>query len=56
MLSNSTHRLKTISTTGICLTSIWTAAPTVAPSGLGGGGGDRHELIITWTVSQRVIL
>uniref|UniRef100_A0A674NVD0 Contactin-3 n=1 Tax=Takifugu rubripes TaxID=31033 RepID=A0A674NVD0_TAKRU len=28
------------------------AAPTVAPSGLGGGGGDRHELIITWTVSQ----
>uniref|UniRef100_A0A4W5QXA6 Contactin 2 n=1 Tax=Hucho hucho TaxID=62062 RepID=A0A4W5QXA6_9TELE len=27
------------------------AAPTVAPSGLGGGGGDRNELIITWTVS-----
>ncbi|KAJ8265111.1 hypothetical protein COCON_G00142100 [Conger conger] len=25
------------------------AAPTVAPSGLGGGGGDRNELIITWT-------
>uniref|UniRef100_A0A8C5G6U8 Contactin 2 n=1 Tax=Gouania willdenowi TaxID=441366 RepID=A0A8C5G6U8_GOUWI len=29
------------------------AAPTVAPSGLGGGGGDRHELIVTWTVSKR---
>uniref|UniRef100_A0A8B9KS73 Contactin 2 n=1 Tax=Astyanax mexicanus TaxID=7994 RepID=A0A8B9KS73_ASTMX len=28
------------------------AAPTVAPSGLGGGGGDRNELIITWTVSN----
>lgn len=27
------------------------SAPTVAPSGLGGGGGDRNELIITWTVS-----
>ncbi|XP_056887092.1 contactin-2 isoform X1 [Takifugu flavidus] len=29
------------------------AAPTVAPSGLGGGGGDRHELIITWTPMAR---
>uniref|UniRef100_A0A8D2QC69 Contactin 2 n=1 Tax=Zonotrichia albicollis TaxID=44394 RepID=A0A8D2QC69_ZONAL len=27
------------------------AAPTVAPSGLGGGGGAPNELIITWTVS-----
>lgn len=26
-------------------------APTVAPSGLGGGGGAPNELIITWTVS-----
>ncbi|KAG9352784.1 hypothetical protein JZ751_017360, partial [Albula glossodonta] len=29
------------------------AAPTVAPNGLGGGGGDRHELIITWTPMAR---
>uniref|UniRef100_A0A8C8HBR2 Contactin 2 n=1 Tax=Oncorhynchus tshawytscha TaxID=74940 RepID=A0A8C8HBR2_ONCTS len=29
------------------------AAPTVAPSGLGGGGGDRNELIITWTPMAR---
>uniref|UniRef100_A0AAV2M8Y2 Contactin-2 n=1 Tax=Knipowitschia caucasica TaxID=637954 RepID=A0AAV2M8Y2_KNICA len=29
------------------------AAPTVAPSGLGGGGGDRGELIITWTRMAR---
>ncbi|XP_015197892.1 contactin-2 isoform X1 [Lepisosteus oculatus] len=29
------------------------AAPMVAPSGLGGGGGDRHELIITWTSMAR---
>uniref|UniRef100_A0A3Q3W7P1 Uncharacterized protein n=1 Tax=Mola mola TaxID=94237 RepID=A0A3Q3W7P1_MOLML len=29
------------------------AAPTVAPSGLGGGGGDRHELIATWTPMAR---
>ncbi|KAJ3601776.1 hypothetical protein NHX12_029540, partial [Muraenolepis orangiensis] len=29
------------------------AAPSVAPSGLGGGGGDRHELIITWTPMSR---
>uniref|UniRef100_A0AAY4CNZ4 Contactin 2 n=1 Tax=Denticeps clupeoides TaxID=299321 RepID=A0AAY4CNZ4_9TELE len=29
------------------------AAPTVAPSGLGGGGGDRSELIITWTPMAR---
>uniref|UniRef100_A0A8C5EC44 Contactin 2 n=1 Tax=Gouania willdenowi TaxID=441366 RepID=A0A8C5EC44_GOUWI len=29
------------------------AAPTVAPSGLGGGGGDRHELIVTWTPMAR---
>ncbi|XP_048878465.1 contactin-2 [Brienomyrus brachyistius] len=29
------------------------AAPTVAPSGLGGGGGDQHELIITWTPMAR---
>uniref|UniRef100_A0A8C2CU59 Contactin 2 n=1 Tax=Cyprinus carpio TaxID=7962 RepID=A0A8C2CU59_CYPCA len=29
------------------------AAPTVAPSGLGGGGGNRNELIITWTVSYQ---
>ncbi|KAJ8400200.1 hypothetical protein AAFF_G00398940 [Aldrovandia affinis] len=29
------------------------AAPTVAPNGLGGGGGDRHELIITWTSMAR---
>lgn len=29
---------------------LWSSAPTVAPSGLGGGGGDRHELIVTWTV------
>jgi len=28
------------------------AAPTVAPSGLGGGGGAPNELIINWTVSQ----
>lgn len=29
----------------------------MAPSGLGGGGGDRHELIVTWTVSggRRVV-
>ncbi|XP_029818355.1 contactin-2 [Manacus vitellinus] len=27
------------------------AAPTVAPSGLGGGGGAPNELIINWTVS-----
>lgn len=26
-------------------------APTVAPSGLGGGGGAPNELIVTWTVS-----
>ena len=30
---------------------IWPSAPTVAPSGLAGGGGDRNELIVTWTVS-----
>lgn len=30
---------------------IWPSAPTVAPSGLGGGGGDSNELIVTWTVS-----
>lgn len=29
---------------------VWPSAPTVAPSGLGGGGGDRNELIVTWTV------
>uniref|UniRef100_A0A671V5V4 Contactin 2 n=1 Tax=Sparus aurata TaxID=8175 RepID=A0A671V5V4_SPAAU len=29
------------------------AAPTVAPSGLGGGGGDRNELIVTWTPMAR---
>ncbi|XP_064162210.1 contactin-2 [Anguilla rostrata] len=29
------------------------AAPSVAPNGLGGGGGDRHELIITWTPMAR---
>uniref|UniRef100_A0A7N8YER8 Contactin 2 n=1 Tax=Mastacembelus armatus TaxID=205130 RepID=A0A7N8YER8_9TELE len=29
------------------------AAPTVAPSGLGGGGGDRGELIVTWTPMAR---
>ncbi|XP_056460222.1 contactin-2 [Gadus chalcogrammus] len=29
------------------------SAPSVAPSGLGGGGGDRHELIITWTSMAR---
>lgn len=29
------------------------AAPTVAPSGLGGGGGDHGELIITWTPMAR---
>uniref|UniRef100_A0A8C8A3G4 Contactin 2 n=1 Tax=Oryzias sinensis TaxID=183150 RepID=A0A8C8A3G4_9TELE len=29
------------------------AAPTVAPSGLGGGGGDHHELIVTWTPMAR---
>uniref|UniRef100_A0A8C1HDC2 Contactin 2 n=1 Tax=Cyprinus carpio carpio TaxID=630221 RepID=A0A8C1HDC2_CYPCA len=29
------------------------AAPTVAPSGLGGGGGNRNELIITWTPMAR---
>ncbi|XP_063071450.1 contactin-2 [Engraulis encrasicolus] len=29
------------------------AAPTVAPSGLGGGGGDRNELIINWTPMAR---
>uniref|UniRef100_A0AAQ5Y1B0 Contactin 2 n=1 Tax=Amphiprion ocellaris TaxID=80972 RepID=A0AAQ5Y1B0_AMPOC len=29
------------------------AAPTVAPSGLGGGGGDHHELIMTWTPMAR---
>ncbi|XP_077582424.1 contactin-2 isoform X2 [Stigmatopora nigra] len=28
-------------------------APSVAPSGLGGGGGDRHELIISWTPMAR---
>uniref|UniRef100_A0A3Q2XSV1 Contactin 2 n=1 Tax=Hippocampus comes TaxID=109280 RepID=A0A3Q2XSV1_HIPCM len=28
-------------------------APSVAPSGLGGGGGDRNELIITWTPMAR---
>lgn len=27
----------------------------MAPSGLGGGGGDRHELIITWTVSRHSV-
>lgn len=25
----------------------------MAPSGLGGGGGDRDELIVTWTVSGK---
>ena len=30
---------------------IWPSAPTVAPSGLAGGGGDHNELIVTWTVS-----
>uniref|UniRef100_A0A672QZZ9 Contactin-2-like n=1 Tax=Sinocyclocheilus grahami TaxID=75366 RepID=A0A672QZZ9_SINGR len=29
------------------------AAPSVAPSGLGGGGGNRNELIITWTPMAR---
>ncbi|XP_039971428.1 contactin-2 [Xiphias gladius] len=29
------------------------AAPTVAPSGLTGGGGDRNELIVTWTPMAR---
>uniref|UniRef100_A0A8C9MYZ9 Contactin 2 n=1 Tax=Serinus canaria TaxID=9135 RepID=A0A8C9MYZ9_SERCA len=29
------------------------AAPTVAPSGLGGGGGAPNELIITWTPTLR---
>ncbi|KAM4741647.1 contactin-2 [Anableps anableps] len=29
------------------------AAPTVAPSGLGGGGGNRNELIVTWTPMAR---
>uniref|UniRef100_A0A8C1JFJ8 Contactin 2 n=1 Tax=Cyprinus carpio TaxID=7962 RepID=A0A8C1JFJ8_CYPCA len=29
------------------------AAPTVAPSGLGGGGGNHNELIITWTPMAR---
>ncbi|KAF0035476.1 hypothetical protein F2P81_013234 [Scophthalmus maximus] len=29
------------------------AAPTVAPSGLAGGGGDRNELIVTWTPMAR---
>ncbi|XP_061075528.1 contactin-2 [Conger conger] len=29
------------------------AAPSVAPNGLGGGGGDRNELIITWTPMVR---
>uniref|UniRef100_A0AAQ4RAU7 Contactin 2 n=1 Tax=Gasterosteus aculeatus aculeatus TaxID=481459 RepID=A0AAQ4RAU7_GASAC len=29
------------------------AAPTVAPSGLGGGGGDSNELIVTWTPMAR---
>ncbi|KAM9759171.1 contactin-2 isoform 1-T4 [Menidia menidia] len=29
------------------------AAPTVAPSGLGGGGGDHNELIVTWTPMAR---
>ncbi|XP_005989277.1 contactin-2 [Latimeria chalumnae] len=29
------------------------AAPTVAPSGLSGGGGDQHELIIKWTPMLR---
>uniref|UniRef100_A0A3Q2DBY3 Contactin 2 n=1 Tax=Cyprinodon variegatus TaxID=28743 RepID=A0A3Q2DBY3_CYPVA len=31
------------------------AAPTVAPSGLGGGGGNPHELIVTWTVSGSLL-
>lgn len=31
------------------------SAPTVAPSGLSGGGGNRNELIVTWTVSGRII-
>ena len=35
----------------MCTHIISPIAPTVAPSGLGGGGGDRNELIITWTVS-----
>lgn len=34
--------------------SYFSSAPTVAPSGLGGGGGDHNELIITWTVSGKV--
>ncbi|XP_053725357.1 contactin-2 isoform X1 [Synchiropus splendidus] len=29
------------------------SAPAVAPSGLGGGGGDRSELIVTWTPMAR---
>uniref|UniRef100_A0A1A8PDR6 Contactin 2 n=4 Tax=Nothobranchius rachovii TaxID=451742 RepID=A0A1A8PDR6_9TELE len=29
------------------------SAPTVAPSGLGGGGGDLNELIVTWTPMAR---
>ncbi|XP_030634184.1 contactin-2 [Chanos chanos] len=29
------------------------AAPTVAPSELGGGGGDRNELIVTWKPMAR---
>lgn len=56
MLSNSARGRENTSATGSYLTSVWTSAPTVAPSGLGGGGGDRHELIISWTVSQRVAL
>lgn len=36
--------------------SFWPSAPTVAPSGLGGGGGDRDELIVTWTVSGKAKL
>ncbi|KAM8867926.1 LOW QUALITY PROTEIN: contactin-2 [Synchiropus picturatus] len=29
------------------------SAPAVAPSGLGGGGGERSELIVTWTPMAR---
>ncbi|XP_033938452.1 LOW QUALITY PROTEIN: contactin-2 [Pseudochaenichthys georgianus] len=38
---------------GDCVTAGLYAAPTVAPSGLGGGGGDRSELIVTWTPMAR---
>lgn len=40
--SSPSHRVRTLE-----------AAPTIAPSGLGGGGGDRHELIISWTPMAR---